>query len=136
MLSHLLMLPLLFLLINWTFKIFNPWYLKCKNSNLRKHQYISPGGRVVLINSVWMSSPIYYLVVYLVPDYILDGFPKLARSFFWRKGSNRSGPLLVSWSRATLDKTKWGLAIRNLRHLRTHFLNKNGLNILDKDGAF
>lgn len=42
---------------------------------------ISKVGRVVLINSSILSTPIYYLSSYLIPNGILDLITKLSRGF-------------------------------------------------------
>lgn len=60
-----------------------------------------------------MSTPMYYLSIYLVPDTILDGIIKDARSFFWSKDGNRKGMNLVNWTDSTLNHIEGGLSIQN-----------------------
>lgn len=61
------------------------------------HSKISMASKTILINYAIMSTPLYYLSVYPVPDSILDGISKAARSFFWSKGGNRKGMNSVKW---------------------------------------
>ena len=98
--------------------------------------HISYAGKVILINSILMSIPSYTLSVYPLPDSVLDQLAKLARSFLWHRGGNRSGLSLVAWNRAMLSKTEGGLAIRNLRILRTAYLGNNALKYLNNNEAF
>ena len=101
--------------------LFNPMVTRVSNlTTLWKHQYISQASKVVLINSFLMTIPAYYLAVNPIPCTILDNLSSLPRRFFWWKG-NTSGIPLVSWNRATFDKTEGSLAICNLRHLKIGF---------------
>lgn len=57
--------------------------------SIQKLSRISMAGKTILINSVLMSTPVYYLSVYSIPDTIFDGISKLARTFFCSKRGNR-----------------------------------------------
>lgn len=46
-----------------------------------KHSCISMVSKTILINSILMSTPVYYLSIYHVLDTILDGITKAARLF-------------------------------------------------------
>lgn len=81
-----LYLPTFANLLNKTEKLLSFW----------NHSYISMAGKTILINSILMSTPVYYLSVYPVPDTILNGITKAARRFFWSNGGNRKGMNLVS----------------------------------------
>ncbi|XP_039145745.1 uncharacterized protein LOC120282984 [Dioscorea cayenensis subsp. rotundata] len=100
-----------------------------------KHSKISMSGKAVLINSVLMSNPVYYLSVYPVPDTILDGISKAARKFFWSKSGNRKGMNLVSWTDITLKQTEGGISIRNLRASKISLMAKNVISYLNHHDA-
>lgn len=72
------------------------------------HSKISAAGKTVLINSYILSTPMYYLSVYPVRDFILDILAKLARIFFWSKGGDGKGIHSVGWKDITLDHTEEG----------------------------
>lgn len=57
---------------------------------------ISKAGKIVLINSVLMATPTYYLSVYLIPDSVLNRTSQIARKFLWAKSGNQSGIPLVN----------------------------------------
>lgn len=79
------------------------------------HNSISKASRVILINSFNLSVPLYYLSSYLLLDNILDSISRQVRNFLWVYNGNRSSIHLVSWNIATLDKSKRGLGIKNLK---------------------
>lgn len=79
------------------------------------HNSISKASRVILINSSNLSVPLYYLSSYLLLDNILDSISRQVRNFLWVYNGNRSSIHLVSWNIATLDKSKRGLGIKNLK---------------------
>lgn len=82
------------------------------------HNSISKASRVILINSFNLSVPLYYLSSYLLLDNILGSIPRQVRNFLWVYSGNRSSIYLVSWNIATLDKSKRGLGIKNLKLAR------------------
>ncbi|XP_039138794.1 uncharacterized protein LOC120276131 [Dioscorea cayenensis subsp. rotundata] len=96
---------------------------------------ISKAGKSVLINSVIMSIPMYYLSVYPVPDSFLDRIAKAARLFFWSKSGNRKGMNSVSWIDITSHYTEGGLSIRNLRAAKISLMAKNVLGYLNHRDA-
>ncbi|XP_039120733.1 uncharacterized protein LOC120257304 [Dioscorea cayenensis subsp. rotundata] len=99
------------------------------------HSKISAAGKTILINWSILSTPLYYLSVYPVPDSILDDISKFARFFFWSKGGNRKGMNSVSWMDATLDKSEGGLSIRNLHRSKISLMAKNVFKYLNKQNA-
>lgn len=70
---------------------------------------LSKPGKDVLIKSILMAIPVYYLSVYPIPDYILDKISTCARKFLWASGGNSSGIPLVNWQDAMLSKSEEGI---------------------------
>ena len=83
-----------------------------------------------------MSIPAYILAVQHIPNTIFESIAKLARNFLWHKDSNCSGLPLIAWDIITTNKTYRGLAIRNLKNVRTAFMAKNVVRFLNSDSAF
>lgn len=77
-----------------------------KSFTFWKKSRISQAGKTILINSSIMSTPLYYLSAYLVPDTVLDQLTKAARSFFWSKGCNRKSIHSVGWNEITLNRSE------------------------------
>uniref|UniRef100_A0A1U7WLE7 Uncharacterized protein LOC104228609 n=1 Tax=Nicotiana sylvestris TaxID=4096 RepID=A0A1U7WLE7_NICSY len=66
-------------------EIWNSVIEKCEKKLSRwKSQYLSLGGRLVLINSVLDSLPTYMMSLFLIPAGILQRLDKLRRSFLWQ----------------------------------------------------
>lgn len=72
---------------------------------------MSKVGKVVLINSVLMAAPIYYLSMYPILDSILTRISQIARKFLWANCENGRGISLVNWNTVTANKTEVGMGI-------------------------
>ena len=95
--------------------------------------HISPTGKIILINSVIMSLPLRYLAAFSIPKTIFDNISKVIRGFLWSKDSNRNGLSLIGLNRATMSKTKGGLAIRDLNLAKLALMSKNVFNYLNNN---
>jgi hypothetical protein len=65
-----------------------------------KDKFLSLGGRVVFLNSVLTSIPLYYLSLFKISSWCLLKIDKIRRSFLWArvdKGSHRH-IALIRWS--------------------------------------
>ncbi|WMV24691.1 hypothetical protein MTR67_018076 [Solanum verrucosum] len=51
-----------------------------------KAQYLSLGGRVILINSVLDSLPTYVMSLFPIPPIVIKKLDRLRRNFLWKKG--------------------------------------------------
>ena len=80
-----------------------------------KKAFLSRGGRVTLIQSVFAALPIYYLSLFKAPIGVLNTLEKLMRDFLWDGGDLVGGEHLVDWEVVCRAKEKGGLGIGNLR---------------------
>ena len=64
-----------------------------------KAQYLSLGGRVILINSVLDSLPTYIMSLFPTPPIVIKKLDRLRRNFLWKKGKEGEGKgcYLVKW---------------------------------------
>jgi hypothetical protein len=75
-----------------------------------KHKYVSLGGRVVLINSVLASIPIFYLSYLKMPTGVRKAIIRLQRNFLWgTSSSGRSKIPWVSWADVCRTKKEGGV---------------------------
>jgi len=51
--------------------------------NLRGSKYVSPGGRIVLLNSVLNAIPIFFLSFLKIPAKVVRMMNYIQRDFFW-----------------------------------------------------
>ncbi|WMV20737.1 hypothetical protein MTR67_014122 [Solanum verrucosum] len=69
-----------------------------KRLALWKSQYLSLGGRVVLINSVLDSLPTYVMSLFPIPGEVVKILDKLRRDFLWQGSKIEKSFNLVKWS--------------------------------------
>jgi len=80
-----------------------------------KARLLSSGGRLVLVNAVLGSLPIYYMSSILLPKTVRDMLDAKRRAFFWTGEEKCSGAsCLVSWDRVCLSRGAGGLGVKNL----------------------
>lgn len=60
-----------------------------------KSQYLSLGGRLVLINAVLDSLPTYVMSMFPIPAVVVDKLDKLRRDFLWNGNKEDKGFHLV-----------------------------------------
>lgn len=96
---------------------------------------MSKAGKVILINSVWMATPIFYLFVYPITDFVLNRMSQIARKFLWANSDNARGILLVNWSTVTISKTKGVMGVRNMSAVKHSLMAKNLFNYLNKKNS-
>lgn len=77
-------------------------------------QYLSMGGRLVLINSVLDSIPTYYMSLFPMPGKILNQLDKIRRNFLCKGNRNSHGLHLIKWNKVKQPKNKGGLGIGDL----------------------
>ncbi|XP_016195316.1 uncharacterized protein LOC107636310 [Arachis ipaensis] len=65
--------------------------------SLWKANVLSKGGKLVLIETVMNSLPIYYLSLYKMPNAVAQKIISLQRRFFWEKKDGQPSLALVKW---------------------------------------
>lgn len=80
-----------------------------------KSQYLSIGGRLILINSVLDAMPTYMMSLFPIPHGVIERLNKLRRNFLWEGNSETKKFHLVKWDVLIGDKHKGGLRVRNLK---------------------
>jgi hypothetical protein len=79
-------------------------------ASLLNHQ-----GRLVLVNSVLDSLPVYAMGAMQHPQGVIDALDAPRRAFLWAGGEHVTGAqCLVSWEKACLPKKEGGLGVRDL----------------------
>lgn len=92
---------------------------------------ISPVGKAILINSSPLSIPLYYLFVYPISDVVLDKISTSARKFHWPNCGHESGIHLVNRIDITLDRSKGGLSIKDLKISKVALMAKHVFSFLN-----
>ena len=77
--------------------------------------WLNKAGKVILMNSVLTSLPIYQCSVLLAPKTITNRINELLCRFLWEGGRNCEKKIhLVSWDKVTRPKMEGGLQIRDV----------------------
>ena len=77
--------------------------------------WLNKAGKIVLINSVLASLPVYQASLILAPKGIVQEIDKLLKKFLWEGGMNDGRKMhLVSWNKIKAPKWEGGLQIRDV----------------------
>ena len=91
---------------------------------LWKCQYISKGGRLILIKSTMASMPLYQISLFRIPKSVAWRLEKLQRDFLWGGGNLERKVYLVNWEVVCTEKEKEGLGLRKFVPLNKALLGK------------
>lgn len=80
-----------------------------------KRSYLSKGQRLIMIQSVLASLPIYYLSMFQMPVSVVKEMERIMRNFLWGSRSTTKKISWVNWSRVTLPKCRGVVGIKKLR---------------------
>ncbi|KAK2449806.1 hypothetical protein QL285_008962 [Trifolium repens] len=97
------------------------------------NKYISLGGRIVLINAVLNSLPIFFLSYMRMPEKIWREVVTIQRKFFWGGLSNRRKMCWVKWADICRTKKEGGLGIKDLRLMNKSLLAKWRWKLLSEE---
>ncbi|KAE8696464.1 hypothetical protein F3Y22_tig00110670pilonHSYRG00065 [Hibiscus syriacus] len=116
--------------------VWDPVIDKCITKLSRwKSRFLSFVGRIVLINSVLSSLPLYYMSLYSVPKTVLWKIDKIRRDFLW--GSYGSGRKMsrINWGKMCKPKKKGGAGIIDLGAKNKALLAKWGWRFANEKDA-
>ncbi|MCI01171.1 RNA-directed DNA polymerase (Reverse transcriptase) [Trifolium medium] len=97
------------------------------------NKHVSLGGRLVLINSVLNSIPIFYLSFLKMPSQVIKKVTRIQRDFLWGgvKGSKKLR--WIKWSVVCQKKNKGGLGVRDIKATNISLLMKWRWRLLQHD---
>ncbi|MCH79506.1 LINE-1 reverse transcriptase like [Trifolium medium] len=99
------------------------------------NRYVSLGGRIVLINSVLNSAPIFYLSFFKAPKVVIKQIIRIQREFLW--GGVKGGKKIswVKWKDVCKPKSQGGLGVRDVGKVNLSLLIKWRWRLLQKEDA-
>lgn len=77
---------------------------------------LSIGGRLILVKSVLIGIPIYWLSLHRIPVSILSRLRRLFFNFLWTGAADRRKLILTKWESIALPTDHGGWGIRNLTY--------------------
>ncbi|MCH79404.1 LINE-1 reverse transcriptase like [Trifolium medium] len=103
------------------------------NSWGKKH--ISFGGRIVLINSVLNSIPIFYMSFLKMPIQVVKLIIQIQRNFLWGGVNGGRKISWISWKTVCQEKKEGGLGVRDVRVVNLSLLAKWRWRLLQNERA-
>lgn len=85
---------------------------------------LTPAGILVLIKSVLLALPVYYMVNAKIPNQVLDEITSLIRRFFWGKLDKSKYMVYLAWDKIEMPIDCGGLGIRELSKINDTLILK------------
>ena len=90
-----------------------------------KARLLSTGGRIVLVNAVLGSLPIYFMSSTLLPKTVRELLDAKRRAFFWTGEDKCNGAnCLIAWERVCQSREAGGLGVKNMEDVNHCMLLK------------
>ncbi|KEH33332.1 transmembrane protein, putative [Medicago truncatula] len=99
-------------------------YRLSRRLNSWGNNYISFGGRIVLLNSVLNVIPIFYLSCFKMLVKVWKKVMRIQRGFLWEGVGGGKKISLVKWDIICTKKSKGGLGVRNVKMVNLSLLAK------------
>jgi hypothetical protein len=109
-------------------------YLKRRLSSWGK-KHISLGGRIVLINSVLIAIPIFYMSYLKMPVQVIKAVTRIQRDFLWGGVKGVRKLSWISWKMVCREKKDGGLGVRDIKVVNMSLLSKWRWKLLQNDSA-
>ncbi|WVZ50906.1 LOW QUALITY PROTEIN: hypothetical protein U9M48_002112 [Paspalum notatum var. saurae] len=101
-----------------------------------KGKLLSVGGRLVLINSVLSSLPMFMFSFFEAPKGVIKKLDYYRSRFFWQSDEHKKKYRLAKWSSLMLPKCFGGIGILDLELQNKCLLSKWLYKLLNEDGAW
>ena len=85
---------------------------------------LSVGGRLVLINSVLSSLPMFMMSFFEIPRGVLKKWDYFRSHFFWQSDEHKTKYRLTKWEVVCTPKDQEGLGVLNLDVHNKYLLSK------------
>ena len=99
-------------------------------------KYLSYGGRLVLLNSVLSSLPIFMMSFFEIPKGVLKNLDHFRSRFFWQGSFDKHKYHLAKWDILCRPKDQGGLGILNLQLQNKCLLAKLLVNLLNTNSLW
>jgi hypothetical protein len=106
-----------------------------RSLNTWGNKHISFGGRLVLINSVLNSIPIFYMSYMKMPVQVRKKAVRIQRDFLWGGVNGKKKISWVKWKLVCQDKRKGGLGVRDLELVNLSLLAKWRWRLLHEEDS-
>jgi hypothetical protein len=101
-----------------------------------KGKLLSSGGRLVLINSILSSLPMFMMSFFRIPKGVLEKLDYYRSRFFWQCDEHKKKYRLARWSIMRKPKSVGGLGIINLEVQNKCLLSKWLFKLINEEGIW
>ena len=101
-----------------------------------KGKLLTVGGRLVLINSVLSSLPMFMMSFFELPKGVVEKIDCFRSRFYWQNDQHKRKYRLVKWEVMCQPKDQGGLGIHNLEIQNKCLLSKWLFKLLNEDGLW
>jgi hypothetical protein len=101
-----------------------------------KAKYLSYGGKLVLLNSVLSSLPMFMMSFFEMPKGVIKNLDHYRSRFFWQGSSQKHRYRIAKWDILCRPKDQGGLGILDLQLQNKCPLAKWLVNLLNTDGIW
>jgi hypothetical protein len=101
-----------------------------------KGEMLSVGGRLILINSVLSSLPIFMMSFFELPKEVLEKIDCFRSRFYWQNDQHKRKYRLAKWEILCQPKIQGGLGIQNLELQNKCLLSKWLFKLINEDGLW
>jgi hypothetical protein len=101
-----------------------------------KAKYLSYGGRLVLLNSILSSLPMFMMSFFEIPKGVFENLDHFTSRFFWKGTTNKRKYKLATWDILCRRKEQAGLGILDLQLQNKCLLAKWLVNLLNTEGMW